>query len=460
MAFLVHLLACLFGIGAWVAINGLWVELPLIVNELPEGWYLPSYLIIIIQLANVGPLYVTLMHKFLPGKVNEVAAIYTIVAIGVVACLLLGFLWRYTSVVGGVLHSTAFFSITFLLSLVDCTSSVTFLPFMMQLPPNYLTTYYVGEGLSGFIPGLLALAQGVGMHSCVNVSLSLNSTLGNTSDVEYQIQTKYLPANFPTNVFFFLLTAMMVFCLVAFFFLTRISGAQQALSRENLLTGSASLSKFKDAAQTTNGPTPSGGERTPSVEGPQETILDERPNTEPEKASYTCAHLVFIYFLVAWVNSLTNGVLPSVQTYSCMPYGGMAYHLSATLGCMANPLACIIAMFLPTRSLPLLGALSLAGTAFGAYNMATAVMSPCPFLQHSQWGVALIVLSWVLFTGFLSYVKVMTGMILRSHSHSALVWCGAVVQLGSMIGALVMFPLINVYSFFWSADLCSLNCPE
>ncbi|KAJ1122909.1 hypothetical protein NDU88_001382 [Pleurodeles waltl] len=460
MAFLVHLLACLFGIGAWVAINGLWVELPLIVNELPEGWYLPSYLTIIIQLANVGPLFVTLMHRFQPGKLNEVAAIYTIVAIGVVACLLLGFLWRYTSVVGGVLHSTAFLSITFLLSLVDCTSSVTFLPFMMQLPPNYLTTYYVGEGLSGFIPGLLALAQGVGMHSCVNVSLSLNNTLENTTEGGYQIQTKYLPANFPTNVFFFLLTAMMIVCLVAFFFLTRISGSQQGLSRENLLTGSVSVTSFKEAVHSTNGPEPSGGERNSSVEGPQHTSPDGRPNTDPEKASYSCSHLVFIYFLVAWVNSLTNGVLPSVQTYSCMPYGGMAYHLSAALGSMANPLACIIAMFLPSRSLPLLGALSLAGTAFGCYNMVTAVMSPCPFLQRSQWGVALIVLSWVLFSGLLSYVKVMTAVILRGHSHSALVWCGAVVQLGSMIGALIMFPLINVYSFFQSADFCSLKCPE
>lgn len=45
---LVNLFAILFGIGAWVSVNGIWVELPLLVH-LPEGWALPSYLSVIIQ---------------------------------------------------------------------------------------------------------------------------------------------------------------------------------------------------------------------------------------------------------------------------------------------------------------------------------------------------------------------------------------------------------------------------
>lgn len=65
----------------------------------------------------------------------------------------------------------------------------------------------------------------------------------------------------------------------------------------------------------------------------------------------------------------------------------------------------------------------------------------------------------MLFTGTLSYVKVMAGVILRSRSHSALVWYGALEQLGSLLGALLMFPLVNIYGFFQSADYCSLQCP-
>ena len=47
--FLVDLLAILFGISSWISINGLWVELPMLVSELPEKWALPSYLSIIVQ---------------------------------------------------------------------------------------------------------------------------------------------------------------------------------------------------------------------------------------------------------------------------------------------------------------------------------------------------------------------------------------------------------------------------
>lgn len=34
---LTHLLVALFGMGSWAAINGVWVELPLVVKDLPEG---------------------------------------------------------------------------------------------------------------------------------------------------------------------------------------------------------------------------------------------------------------------------------------------------------------------------------------------------------------------------------------------------------------------------------------
>uniref|UniRef100_I3MVY7 Riboflavin transporter n=1 Tax=Ictidomys tridecemlineatus TaxID=43179 RepID=I3MVY7_ICTTR len=165
MAALTHLLVCVFGMGSWVAINGLWVELPLLVTELPEGWYLPSYLTVVIQLANVGPLLVTLLHHFRPGCLLEVPVVFAVLVVGTIACVLFAFLWNMTSWVLGGQHSVAFIVLTFLLALVDCTSSVTFLPFMSRLPTHYLTTFFVGEGFSGLLPALVALAQGSGITS-------------------------------------------------------------------------------------------------------------------------------------------------------------------------------------------------------------------------------------------------------------------------------------------------------
>lgn len=447
MALLVHLLACAFGLGSWVAVNGLWVELPLIVNTLPEGWELPSYLTVIIQLANLGPLLVTLMHKMCPGRLKEHLVIYAILCIGVVSCILLAFYWDRTTVVAGASHSTAFFIITFFLSLVDCTSSVTFLPFMMQLPAKYVTTFFIGEGLSGFIPGVVALAQGVGIAKCVNSSESAGNGTGEDT---WSLHTVYLPPNFSTDVFFFFLAAMMCISLGAFVALNRLPRTYE-LSTENLVPdAAASVSSGLDnpGAETDGEAGKCRGEEGAA----QSRLLLARPK-------HTVYQLTFIYFLVVWVNAATNGLLPSVQTYSCMPYGNLAYHLSAALSSVANPVACTIAMFLQNRSLVFLGGLTVLGTGFGSYNMAMAALSPCPVLQGSVVGEIIIVLSWLFFTGTLTYVKVMVGVILRDRSHDALVWCGAAAQMGSLVGSVTMFPLVNVYRLFTSGDFCNTKCP-
>ncbi|XP_009981409.1 PREDICTED: solute carrier family 52, riboflavin transporter, member 3, partial [Tauraco erythrolophus] len=351
--------------------------------------------------------------------------------VGVVACLLLAFLWNYTSPIAGTPHSTAFLILTFFLALVDCTSSVTFLPFMMQLQPQYLNSFFIGEGLSGLIPALITLGQGSGMSSCVNVSHVVNVTTGNETveSTVFQMETQYIPARFSTLLFFLLMTVMMLACLLAFFFLTRQPKVWE-LSQEQLFPSNIMLSSFYQVHDEGAGSQLSGGCPCPKdAKGPGDIL---------PKRIYPLAKLTFIYLLITWVSALMNGVLPSVQSYSCLPYGNTAYHLAATLSSMANPLACIVAMVLPSRSLALLGTLTVLGTGFGAYNMAIAVMSPCPLLQQSQWGDATI---W------------------GTPCHSALVWYGAAEQLGSLLGALLMFPLVNIYDFFKSADYCSLQCP-
>ncbi|XP_018431287.1 PREDICTED: solute carrier family 52, riboflavin transporter, member 3-B-like [Nanorana parkeri] len=442
MALLLHVLSCLLGLGSWVAINGVWVELPLLVPQAPEGWELPSYLSLLIQFANIGPLAVTLTHRFCPGRLREGPVIFALLGVGVVSCLLLAFLWQETSCVGGTRRSTALLSLIFFLSLVDCTSSVTFLPYMTRLRPDYLISYFIGEGLSGLMPALLALAQGVGVLSCDPV----NITETNKSFASGNLTAVYQPARFPAWGFFLFLAGMMVISLIAFTILHTMPGTK--------------ILRHQEVVKN----------RKKEGKGVEQRPMMEVTGVKEDRRRYSMWEKIFIFLVLAWVNALTNAVLPSVQTYSCMPYGGRVYHLAATLASMANPLACGIAMYLPNRSLVTVGVLSLVGSIFGSYIMCMAVLSPCPPLLHSAIGGALmddhmVVLSrqvgfWVLFVGILSYVKVVIGMILRDEGHSALVWCGAVVQLGSMVGALTMFPVVNVYSFFRSGDPCTQYCPQ
>ena len=60
---LVDVLALLFGVGAWVGVNGIYVQLPLLVNTAPEGWSLPAHMVLVVQFANLGPILYTLYIK-------------------------------------------------------------------------------------------------------------------------------------------------------------------------------------------------------------------------------------------------------------------------------------------------------------------------------------------------------------------------------------------------------------
>ncbi|XP_077127695.1 solute carrier family 52, riboflavin transporter, member 3-B-like [Ranitomeya variabilis] len=440
MAVILHILSCLLGLGSWVAINGVWVELPLLVPYTPEGWELPSYLSLLIQFANIGPLAVTLFHKFCPGRLREGPLIFAILAVGVVSCILLAFLWQETSWLGSSLRSTALLCLIFFLSLVDCTSSVTFLPYMTRLRPDYLISYFIGEGLSGLVPALLALVQGVGVTSCQ----SMNRTEPNGSLAIGNLTAVYQPARFPAWGFFLFLAGMMGICLTAFTILHKMPKGQ---CHQEAGTG-----ERREIEESWG----KGVEQKPMMDEDEAGKKVEKK----EMAKYSIWEKVSIYLVLAWVNALTNAVLPSVQTYSCIPYGGRIYHLAATLASIANPVACGIAMYLPNRRLLAVGSLTVIGSGIGAYIMGMAVLSPCPALLQDSIGGTLIVVAWVLFVGVLSYVKVMIGVILRGEGHSALVWCGAVVQLGSMVGALTMFPMVNVYVMFQTGDPCNQICPQ
>ncbi|XP_063780824.1 solute carrier family 52, riboflavin transporter, member 3-B-like [Pseudophryne corroboree] len=439
MALILHVLSCLLGLGSWVAINGVWVELPLLVPHAPEGWELPSYLSLLIQFANIGPLVVTLIHKLRPEHLHEGPVIFVILSVGVVSCILLAFLWQETSWVGTSRRSTALLSLIFFLSLVDCTSSVTFLPYMTRLRPDYLVSYFIGEGLSGLIPALLALGQGVGVVSCE----PMNITEPNGSYTTGNLTAIYQPARFPAWGFFLFLAGMMGISLMAFTILHR-TPCNQCKRPQRAVKGKTRQGKRV--------------EQRPMMV--QDEAGGEARKDSRQLGRYSVWEKIFIYLVLAWVNALTNAILPAVMTYSCIPYGGHVYHLTAALASMANPLACGLAMCLTSRSLLTVGGLAAIGSIIGSYIMSMAVLSPCPPLLHGNIGGILIVLAWVLFDGTLSYVKVIIGIILRDEGHSALVWCGAVVQLGSMLGALTMFPLVNVYSYFQSGDPCVQHCPQ
>ncbi|XP_053873466.1 solute carrier family 52, riboflavin transporter, member 2 isoform X2 [Malaclemys terrapin pileata] len=433
-AMVTHVLVALFGMGSWVSVNSLWVELPVVVKWLPEGWNLPAYLSVLIALGNVGPIAVTLAHRLAPGRLKERWVIHAIQVLGVVAALFLALFWHRTATVAGESHSLAFLLLAFLLAFVCCTSNVTFLPFMYQFPQQFIRTFFVGQGLSALFPCVVALAQGVGKLEC------RNTTSGNGS------QPHYLEENFPAATYFWLMSALLAVSALSFLglILQRHRASRSATRQESSSKGSV---ETEESFPLRDG--------TPTSDSAMEITQGARP---PAQATFWTGRNIYLLVLLGVSNALTNGVLPAVQSYSCLPYGSMAYHLSVVLSNIANPVACFVAMFVLCRSAVGLGVISVLGGVFAAYLMVLAVLSPCPPLLGSAAGVALVVLAWILFIGLFSYLKVVIGSLLHEAGHAALVWCGAVIQAGSLVGALAMFPIVSIYHLFQSGQDCTDNC--
>lgn len=430
-----HLLVALFGMGSWAAVNGLWVELPVVVRELPEGWNLPAYLSVLIAFGNLGPIAITLAHRFAPGKFKERYLIYAIQGLSVLAAAFLAAFWQWQVRIGGEVHSLPYLLLTFILAFFCCTSNVTFLPFMYQFPQLYIRTFFIGQGLSALFPCVVALGQGIGQLEC------RNNSFGNTTE------PYYFPESFSADGFFGFLSALLGVSMVSFVCLVQWQRRGQASNQSRRPSAGDSIASEDSYPLRENG-THSG---------------DDMENTKKPpvaaSSSFWTGRNIYLLGLLALSNALTNGVLPSVQSYSCLPYGRMAYHLSAVLSNIANPMACFLAMFVMCRSSFGLGLISGLGVLFGTYLMALAVLSPCPPLVGSTAGVALVVIFWILFLGLFSYLKVAIGSLLHEAGHAALVWCGVAIQAGSLVGALVMFPMVSLYHLFQSGQDCVDSCP-
>lgn len=433
---LAHALVALFGMGSWLSVNGLWVELPVVVKDLPEGWSLPAYLSVLVALGNLGLLVVTLWRRLAPGK-SEQAPIRVVQAVSVVGTALLAPLWHRLSPVAGQLHSVAFLALALLLALASCASNVTFLPFLGRLPPSFLRSFFLGQGLSALLPCVLALVQGVGRLECPHSPIN-SSTLG---------PPHHFPERFLASTFFWVLSALLVLSAAAFQGLLLLLPALKP----------APASDPGSGLQVRN-PEVREEEASPLQETPSPAAAPA-PSPEAESHGLLCrGRTVCLLGLLAGSNALTNGVLPSVQSFSCLPYGRFAYHLAVVLGSAANPLACFLAMGLLCRSLAGLGGISLLGLLFGTYLMALAVLSPCPPLMGTTVGVVLVVLSWVLCLGTFSYVKVATSSLLHGGGQSALMAAGVAIQVGSLLGAMAMFLPTSVYQVFRSGQDCVNLC--
>lgn len=425
----IYILVILFGMGSWVSVNGLWVELPILVDQSPESWNLPSYMTILVQIANIGPLAYVILNKLLPEKVQEKHGLFVLIIIGSSAALLLIVFWKETSYLGGFKSSTGLHLAVFLLSLVDCTSSVIFLPYMTLFKPQYISGLYIGEGLSGLVPGLVALGQGGGETVCKNMTVRYNQTDNITT-----IIPEFHQPNFSAEYFFFFLLSIMIICGLAFALLQYLPFCRE----EHISHDIDIIADIKFV----NGD--SASYRYAEIEDCESDTVDSSCDVSYVSESPLLTnktHFTVYLVLMGTISALMNGIIPNIQTYASVPYGTKSYHLAVTLSNIVKPLACVLAFFLPLMTMKVIvGSISI-GIATSVYIITMAANSPAPPMVQETIGAFLIVLMFVLLSATMSFSRVSIASVLRLYGRQALIWCGIVIQVGAFIGAMIMFAI-------------------
>lgn len=355
---LVDVLAIFFGIGTWIGINSTYVQLPILVNTMPEGWNIASYIVIIIQIGNIGPLLYGLVQKLRPFKDSFI--IYFLLAIGVAAGFCMSFFYSITAEIFGAERSVAIFINVFFFALVGCTSSVLFMPYFGRFRDIYLITYLIGEGLSGLLPGVLALIQGVG---------------GNDQCVENEagkIERLTPQPRFGTQTFFLVVSSLFIASFVSFLLLDQLKSVRKEYA------ASVTIGHGNTYEYNTNQPN--------SAIGSSEQLPPKEEGKQVSDRNYR-----MLLVLLGVVCMFSNAIFPSIMSFGTLPYGNIAYHLAVTLSAIANPVACFIAVFVTTTSIRNIVTLCIIAIPFAAYSMTTAVMSPSPPLMGNVAGDILVV---------------------------------------------------------------------
>ncbi|XP_063709311.1 riboflavin transporter 2-like [Culicoides brevitarsis] len=374
-----------FGISSWIGIYATYTQMPIIVKTAPEGWNLPSYIVVMVQLGNLGPLLYHFLQKHRPVKNSYL--IYGMLTLGFCASLVFSQLWDVTVTIFNSERSLFLMMSVLMFSLLACTSSVLFMPYMGRFPASYIVQYYTGMSCGGLTCAFLALLQGTG------------------SDEESQMEIDQ--PNFSVSTFLFIVTGIIFVSFVAFYLME-------------------TLEIFK-----------------------KQFAIDEDKKLEVKKLSpINFKSFLLLYGLLA---ALINATIPSILSYATLPFGSSTYHYTLTVVYIMEPLAYIFGNFIPHSSIRAVWIVAFIPVLPCTYLMINAVMSPYPWLLGTKIGEILPIILWTIVKMSNAFVTISLMSIFRVQGGKSLVNIGSCGQIGSFLGTVNIFCLVNFTDIFKSS---------
>nr|CAD2185922.1 unnamed protein product [Meloidogyne enterolobii] len=448
------LLVIMFGSSTWLTINAIWVELSLYTSRLPEGWSLPSYLSLIIQAACLLTLIYSVGHRYTRFNTNKAPLILSLLIFGSICMLLLALFWQETFWLFNSEHSVALISLTFCMALVCASSNLFFMPYMADFHNSYMSAYFLGMSFSSFIPSLFKLVQGVGKYNCVEHLLP-NGTL----------QLKAIPTEplfsikiYNSLIFVWMSVATLAFAILHWKF-EHAKENKKVKETKQIVGENAFAEVVREQIDENNVGVVVADEQSPlnsnnNVVKENNGIIKLQNNNNGRGMRYW-----MLILMLTLISAQMNTIIPSIQSYATLAYSMITYHLALTLSNISHPPANFLPIWCKPRSLSIIFILTFICTASTIFIFILALQSPEPMLRNSfPFMGSLLSVSASVLAGFLcSYLRTLITGLVRSeqaNSEKALFWCGFFMQIGSVIGACAMFPLVNYYNIFKKRDPC------
>uniref|UniRef100_A0AC35TZP0 Riboflavin transporter n=1 Tax=Rhabditophanes sp. KR3021 TaxID=114890 RepID=A0AC35TZP0_9BILA len=408
-SFITYTCVLFFGLGAWLSINSVYTQLPLLVDVLPEQWGFATLMVCVLQaVCLLSIIYAYFASKSKHLKQGNIPATIVLCAMNIGALLLSAFVYKQTVVIGGTEHSLYFLISIAIMSLPCTMSDVIFLPFISRFKSNNLViTFFLGMGLSALIPALGTFIQGT--EGVSNVTLPVVFANGTSGFEEYQLKTHPL---FDVKQFLVGISIIASIPLFAFLVLIRQLKTDKRLQDD-------------------------------TVAWPHPGI-----NTKYIDDSLSRPRWFAYLILVACVGGIQNSIIPSIIPYATNHLGPDAYHLANTLYIIVNPLFCFFPFLLRIRKFRYHGAIF----SVTILCVATIFMYACipEIAKTDAWYInPIIYLAISTLSGFLSWQRAAIGETLRrANEKSGLFFCGTFIQIGSCTGAAIMILLTNVFKVF------------
>ena len=247
------------------------------------------------------------------------------------------------------------------LALVDCTSTVVYIPFMARFKPAYIPAYYIGEGLGGLFPALVGLIQGAGTDpECVNATVTEYNATSGTNYTYNTVYPVYSPPLFSVGTFFGILCGMMCCSGLAFTLLNFLPSSKREMHKAKY----AEAVPLDEMAASEKSPPENGtvgvveediaplkeGDRQMSRSGdiwvPRQPWKSQNGNIyrsldrkdlgkrevkedgEDFQQTISNRKMAGILAMAGFISFQIYGVFGAIQPFACLPYGGITYTLS------------------------------------------------------------------------------------------------------------------------------------